>query len=67
MILFFNKTIFKRKQFFLGPVLTFLLNFWPAGNIAYRAGHVERYQLQSYRFKPFFVTLESYRSSFVKT
>jgi hypothetical protein len=22
-----------------------------------RAGHVERYQLQSYRFKPFFVTL----------
>jgi hypothetical protein len=22
-----------------------------------RAGHVERYQLQSYRFKPFFLTL----------
>jgi hypothetical protein len=22
-----------------------------------KAGHVERYQLQSYRFKPFFVTL----------
>jgi hypothetical protein len=26
-----------------------------------RAGHVERYQLQRYRFKPFFVTLYSYR------
>jgi hypothetical protein len=27
---------------------------WATG----RAGHVERYQLQSYRFKPFFVTLK---------
>jgi hypothetical protein len=25
--------------------------------VAARAGHVERYQLQSYRFNPFFVTL----------
>jgi hypothetical protein len=27
-----------------------------------RAGHLERYQLQSYRFKPLFGTLYSYRS-----
>jgi hypothetical protein len=35
-------------------LLRFMLNIYLFTN---RAGHVERYQLQSYRFKPFFVTL----------